>query len=109
MTNPTIHTHSENGDAHRNERKQQWSANFGQGGHSLFEVRLPNGRTFSIGIGHLILFGLLLWWLPSNWVVLAILLSIACQYGLFSASRTTDEKPKRKNDEALPNDDIVEF
>ncbi|NOG52084.1 MAG: hypothetical protein HND48_23575 [Chloroflexi bacterium] len=73
------------------------------------EVRLPNGRTFSFSLGHLLLAGLLLLWLPSNWVIFAIVLSIAWHYGLFSSSHAADEKPKRKNDEPLPSDDVVEF
>lgn len=113
MTHPTTTpTHSENGDACRSEWetwKQRWNANFSDGHRSQFEVRLPNGRTFSFSLGHLLLAGLLLLWLPSNWVIFAIVLSIAWHYGLFSSSHAAGEKPKRKNDEPLPSDDVVEF
>lgn len=116
MTHPTAPlTRSEDGNACHNEWvhwKRQWNANFCDGHRSLFEVRLPNGRTFSFSFGQLILFGLLVWWLPFNWLVLGVVLFVAYQISQSNPAADTPEKPKRKNDESRSDDDdddIVEF
>lgn len=56
----------------------------------LLEISLPNGRHFSLTLGHIIIAGLLIWWLPFNWIVLGGLIWLA-----IAVSGNRDEKPKR--------------
>lgn len=56
----------------------------------LLEISLPNGRHFSLTLGHIIIAGLVIWWLPFNWIILGGLLLLAVAVG---SDRT--EKPKR--------------
>lgn len=56
---------------------------------ALLEISLPNGQHLSVTLGHLILFGLVIWWLPFNWLVLGGLVWLAYTYG-----NRQDEKPK---------------
>jgi hypothetical protein len=58
----------------------------------MLQLSLPNGRQFSFNIGHVILAGLLLWWLPFNLVILGVVLWLAYQVG-----SANGEKPKRKS------------
>ena len=57
---------------------------------SLLEISLPNGRHFSLTLGHIIIAGLLIWWLPFNWIVLGGLIWLVIAVG-----GNHDEKPKR--------------
>src|SRR5690606_29644041 len=56
----------------------------------LLEISLPNGRHFSLTLGHIIMAALLIWWLPFNWVILGGLVWLA-----YTVGNNRDEKPKR--------------
>jgi len=77
----------------------------------MVAVKLPNGREFSFTLGHLILFGLALWLLPFNLIILGALLWLAYTFGGDHDSRKrkndTEDKPKRKTDE--PDSDFEVF
>lgn len=62
----------------------------------LLEISLPNGRHLSITLGQIIIAGLLIWWLPFNWIVLGGLVWLA-----YTVGNSRDEKPKRDT-EAKP-------
>lgn len=59
----------------------------------LLEISLPNGRHFSLTLGHIIIAGLLIWWLPFNLVVLAGLIWL-----VYTVGNSSDDKPKRGAD-----------
>lgn len=109
----TYHNGSHEGKDYRTEWKRQWHANFDRGHRSMFELRLPNGRSFSFSLGQLIFFGLLVWWLPFNWLLLGVVLFAAYHIGKgsegsWSSHQAEDsEMPKRKNDEPIDEDEIA--
>jgi ferric-dicitrate binding protein FerR (iron transport regulator) len=92
--------HWEEAKAHWNEFSAKFSEKFSahvntkgseqrENGY-LLDVKLPNGRQFSFTLGHVIIAGLLIWWLPFNWIVLGGLIWLAIAIG-----SNHDEKPKR--------------
>lgn len=56
----------------------------------LLEISLPNGRHFSLKLGHVIIACLLIWWLPFNLIVLGGLIWLA-----YTIGNSRDEEPKR--------------
>lgn len=94
-----VRTHVHKGKGEWQKNKAEWRKEKGvtcgewHAGPHLLEVKLPNDRRFSISLGQVIMVGLLIWWLPFNWVLLGGLIWLAYMVG--GDKKAGSAKPKR--------------